>query len=132
LVVIVAGKIVAHWLVSGLPLVLLAPVLAIQFDLAADSLLILVVSLLLGTPSLILIGAVGAALTLGVRGSSLLTALLVLPLYVPVLILGTSAADAAAGGVTALAHLLLLAAFLVFAAVFAPLAVAMALRIAFE
>lgn len=132
LVVIVAGKVISHWMVSGLPLVLLAPVLAIQFDLAADSVGVLVISLLLGTPSLTLIGAVGAALTLGVRGASLLTALLILPLYVPVLILGASAADAAAGGVTAFAHLLLLAAFLVFAAVFAPLAIAAALRIAFE
>ena len=132
LVVIVAGKVLAHWIVSGLPLVVLAPVLAVQFDLAAEALLVVVVSLLLGTPSLTLIGAVGAALTLGVRGASLLTALLVLPLYVPVLILGTSAVDAAAGGVTVAAHLLLLGAFLLFAAVFAPLAIAAALRIALE
>lgn len=129
---IVVAKVLAHWLVTGLPLVVLAPVLALQFDLPGDALLVLVASLALGTPSLTLIGAIGAALTLGVRGASVLTALLVLPLYVPVLILGTTAADAVAGGMGAQAHLLLLAAFLVLAAAFAPLAVAAALRISSE
>jgi heme exporter protein B len=89
-------------------------------------------TLALGTPALTLIGAIGAALTLGVRGSGVLTSLLVLPLYVPVLILGTSAVDAAAGGVTVAAHLLLLAAFLVFSGVFAPWAAAAALRISLD
>ena len=130
--VIVVGKAVAHWLVSGLPLMVLAPVLALQFDLPGDALVVLMVSLALGTPALTLIGAIGAALTLGVRGSGVLTSLLVLPLYVPVLILGTSAVDAAAGGVTVAAHLLLLAAFLVFSAVFAPWAAAAALRISLD
>lgn len=130
--VIVAGKAVAHWLVSGLPLMVLAPLLAIQFDLPAAALLVLMASLALGTPALTLIGAIGAALTIGVRGSGVLTSLLVLPLYVPVLILGTSAVDAAAGGVTVQAHLLLLAAFLVFAAAFAPWATAAALRISLD
>ena len=130
--VIVVGKVIAHWLVSGLPLLLLAPVLAVQFDLPAESLLVMTAALLLGTPTLTLIGAIGAALTLGVRGASVLLALLVLPLYVPVLILGTTAVDAAASGIGAQAHLLLLAAFLVFAAAFAPVAVAAALRIAME
>jgi heme exporter protein B len=130
--VIVVAKVAAHWLVTGLPLVLLAPVLALQFDLPVDALLVLVASLLLGTPSLTLVGAIGAALTLGVRGASVLTALLVLPLYVPVLILGTTAADAAAGGVGAQAHLLLLSAFLVLAGAFAPLAISAALRISAE
>jgi heme exporter protein B len=130
--VIVVGKVVAHWLVSGLPLVLLAPVLALQYDLPSDALAVLLASLLLGTPTLALIGAIGAALTLGVRGAGVLTALLVLPLYVPVLIMGTGAVDAAAGGVTVQAHLLLLAAFLVFAGAFAPWAVAAALRISLD
>ncbi|OGA33254.1 MAG: heme exporter protein CcmB, partial [Betaproteobacteria bacterium RIFCSPLOWO2_12_FULL_62_13b] len=85
LVVLVMGKVIAHWLVSGLPLVLMAPLLGLQFDLPADALAVLCVSLLIGTPLLSLIGAVGAALTLGVRGSGVLVALLVLPLYVPVL-----------------------------------------------
>jgi heme exporter protein B len=78
---LVAAKILAHWLLSGLPLVLLAPVLGLQFDLSANALWILTLSLLLGTPVLSLIGAVGAALTLGVRGGDVLLALLVLPLY---------------------------------------------------
>lgn len=129
---IVVGKVIAHWLVSGLPLMLLAPVLAIQFDLPADALLVLTASLALGTPALTLIGSIGAALTLGVRGSGVLTSLLVLPLYVPVLILGTSAVDAAAGGVTVQAHLLLLGAFLIFAAAFAPWAAAAALRVSLD
>ena len=130
--IIVVGKTIAHWLVSGLPLMVLAPVLALQFDLPGDALLVLMASLALGTPALTLIGAIGAALTLGVRGSGVLTSLLVLPLYVPVLILGTSAVDAAAGGVTVQAHLLLLAAFLVFAGAFAPWAAAAALRISLD
>lgn len=129
---IVVGKAIAHWLVSGLPLVLLAPVLVLQFDLSADAFMVLMASLMLGTPSLTLIGAVGAALTLGVRGAGVLTSLLVLPLYVPVLILGTSAVDAAAGGVTVQAHLLLLGAFLIFAGAFAPWAAAAALRISLD
>jgi heme exporter protein B len=129
---IVVGKAIAHWLVSGLPLMVLAPVLALQFDLPGDALLVLMATLALGTPALTLIGAIGAALTLGVRGSGVLTSLLVLPLYVPVLILGTSAVDAAAGGVTVAAHLLLLAAFLVFSGVFAPWAAAAALRISLD
>jgi heme exporter protein B len=129
---IVVGKAIAHWLVSGLPLMVLAPVLALQFDLPGEALLVLMASLALGTPALTLIGAIGAALTLGVRGSGVLTSLLVLPLYVPVLILGTGAVDAAAGGVTVQAHLLLLAAFLVFAGAFAPWATAAALRISLD
>lgn len=129
---IVAAKAIAHWLVCGLPLVLLAPLLALQFDLPSDALAVLVGALLLGTPSLTLIGAIGAALTLGVRGASTLNALLVLPLYVPVLILGAGAVDAAAGGMPVQAHLLLLGAFLVFAAAFAPWATAAALRISLD
>lgn len=129
---IVAGKVIAHWLVTGLPLMVLAPLIAIQFDLLPGALGVLVLSLAIGTPALTLIGAIGAALTLGVRGSGVLTSLLVLPLYVPVLILGTGAVDAAAGGLAVQAHVLLLAAFLVFAAAFAPWATAGALRISLD
>ena len=132
LAVLVAGKVLAHWLVTGLPLALLAPLLAFQFDMSGDALLTLAASLLLGTPVLSLIGAIGAALTLGVRGSSVLTALLVLPLYIPVLILGAGAVDAAAAGLDASAHLMLLGALLTFAAAFAPWPVAAALRIAVD
>src|SRR6185436_20271934 len=86
--VIVAAKAAAHWLVSGLPLVLIAPLIALQYDVAAPLYGVLALSLLLGTPVLSLIGSIGAALTLGLRGAGVLLSLLVLPLYVPVLILG--------------------------------------------
>ena len=129
---IVIARVLAHWVVSGLPLVILAPVLALQFDLDQSLLGVLVLSLLLGTPVLSLIGAIGAALTLGLRGGGVLLALLVLPLYVPVLIIGAGALDAAASGLSAQAHYLLLAALLVLAGAFAPWAVSAALRISAE
>ncbi len=132
LALLVSSKVLAHWLVSGLPLVLLAPVLGIQFDLSARSLGVLVISLLLGTPLLSLIGAVGAALTLGVRGGGVLLSLLVLPLYVPALIFGAGAVEADISGLGAGGHLSLLAALTVLAAFFAPLAATAALRIAIE
>lgn len=130
--VIVAAKIVAHWLVTGLLVVLIAPVLALQFDLHQPLLGTLTLSLLLGTPVLSMIGAIGAALILGLRGGGALLSLLVLPLYVPVLIIGAGSVDMAAAGLGAEAHFLLLAALLVVAAVFAPWAVAAALRISAE
>ena len=130
--VLAAGKIFAHWLVTGLPLALISPLLALEFGLPGDAIITLVVSLLLGTPVLSLIGAIGAALTLGVRGAGVLTALLVLPLYIPVLILGAGAVDAAAAGIDASAHLLLLGALLTSATALAPWAVAAALRIAVD
>ena len=132
LALLVAGKIAAHWLVSGLPLVLLSPVLGLQFDLSARSLGVLVLSLLLGTPLLSLIGAIGAALTLGVRGGGVLLSLLVLPLYVPALIFGAGAVEADISGLGAGGHLSLLAALLVLALFFAPWAATAALRIALE
>ncbi|HSY28725.1 MAG TPA: heme exporter protein CcmB [Burkholderiaceae bacterium] len=130
--VIVIGKVIAHWLVSGLPLVLLAPLLAVQFDLPADSIRVLFLSLLLGTPVLSLIGAIGAALTLGVRGGGALVSLLVLPLYIPILIFGAGAVGAEASGMGASAHLLLLGGGLAAAAALTPWAISAALRIALE
>ena len=130
--VLVLGKIVAHWLVSGLPMVLLSPLLALQYGMHSHSLLILVLSLLLGTPALSMIGAIGAALTLGVRGSGLLIAVLVLPLYIPVLIFGTGAVTASQAGMSAEANLSLLAASSLLALILAPLATATALRVAVE
>jgi heme exporter protein B len=130
--VTVAAKVAAHWLASGLPLVLIAPLLALQFDLDQKSLGTLVLSLALGTPVLSLIGAIGAALTLGLRGGGALLSLLVLPLYVPVLIIGAGAAESVAAGLGGEAQLLLLAAFLVAAGAFAPWATAVALRISME
>lgn len=130
--VVVLGKVTAHWLVTGVPLVVLAPVLALQFGVPTSAYGTLMLSLILGTPVLSLIGAVGAALTLGVRGSGVLTALLVLPLYVPVLILGAGAVDGAAAGLDVSAHLLLMGALLLFAMVFSLWPVAAALRVALE
>ncbi len=132
LVMTVVAKTLAHWLVSGLPLVLLAPVLGIQFDLAGREIAVLTLSLLLGTPVLSLIGSIGAALTLGVRGGGVLVALLVLPLYIPVLIFGAGAVTASAAGLGAQAGLSLVGAMLAVSAVFAPYAAAAALRIALE
>lgn len=132
LTVLVLGKIAAHWLVSGLPLVLIAPLLGLQYGLSTDALWVLVLSLILGTPVLSLIGAVGAALTLGLRGGGVLVSLLVLPLYIPVLIFGAGAVDAQTAGLGPQAHLSLLGAFLVPALVFAPWAAGWALRISLE
>jgi len=129
---LVFGKVIAHWLVSGVPLVLIAPLLGMQFGLPADALLVLVGSLLLGTPVLSMIGAVGAALTLGLRGGGVLVSLLVLPLYIPVLIFGAGAVEAHISGLGAQAHLSLLGAFLVLSLLFAPWATAAALRISME
>ncbi len=129
---IVIARVFAHWVVSGLPLVILSPVLALQFDLAPELLPVLVISLLLGTPVLSLVGAIGAALTLGLRGGGMLLALLVLPLYVPVLIIGSGTLDAAASGLGVQAHFLLLSALLVLAGAFTPWAIAAALRISAE
>ena len=129
---IVLGKVAAHWLVSGLPLTLLAPVLGLQFDLSTDALQVLTISLLIGTPALSGIGAIGAALTLGVRGGGVLLSLLILPLYIPVLIFGAGAVEATVTGVGAQAHLSLLAALTLAGVFFAPWPTAAALRIALE
>ncbi len=132
LVVLVLAKVGAHWLLTGVPLALMAPVLGLQFGLDGAPVAVLFFALLLGTPCLSLVGAVGAALTLGVRGGGVLIALLVLPLYVPVLIFGAGAVEATVAGTGASAHLSLLAAGLLGALVLAPWATAAALRIALE
>ena len=132
LYLVVLGKILAQWLVSEVPLILIAPLIGVQFGLASDTLVILFVSLLIGTPILSLIGSIGAALTLGLRGGGVLIALLILPLYIPVLIFGAGAVDASITGVNSQANLYLLAAFLVVSLVFAPWATSAALRISLE
>ena len=129
---LVLGKVLAHWLVTGLPLVIMAPLLGIQYDLAADALGVLLVSLLLGTPTLSLIGAIGAALTLGLRGGGVLVSLLVLPLYIPVLIFGAGAVEASVSGLGGQHHLSLLGAILVGALILAPIGTAAALRVSAE
>jgi heme exporter protein B len=132
LVLLVSGKIAAHWLVSGLPLVLLAPIIGIQFDLDASSLYVLMASLLLGTPVLSLLGSIGAALTLGVRGGGVLMSLLILPLYIPVLIFGAGAVYANSVGLDITGHFSLLGALLILALAFVPWVSAAALKIAIE
>src|SRR5207244_2816701 len=129
---LVVGKVFAHWLVSEIPLVVIAPVVGLQFGLSENTLAIIVVSLLLGTPVLSLIGSIGAALTLGLRSANVLVAILVLPLYVPVLIFGAGAIEASIGGLSAKPYLLLQAATLVLAMVFAPWATSAALRLSLE
>lgn len=129
---LVISKVFAHWLLTGVPLILIAPLLGMQLGLEPKALWILVQTLLLGTPVLSLIGSVGAALTLGVRGGGMLISLLVLPLYVPILIFGAGAVDSYSSGQGAGAHFSLLGAFLVLALVFTPLATSAALRISVE
>ena len=132
LAVLVVGKVFAHWVISGLPVVLLSPLLGLQFGLGGDSLAVLTLSLLLGTPTLSMIGAIGAALTLGLRGSGFLVALLVLPLFVPVLIFGAGAVTSSLAGIGSEANLSLLGACFLLSLAFAPWATAVALRIALE
>ena len=129
---VVLGKVMAHWIVSEVPLVIIAPVLGLQFGLSQNGLAIVVISLLLGTPVLSVIGSVGAALTLGLRAANVLVALLVLPLYIPVLIFGSGAVQASVTGSSSQAWLLLLAATLIVSLVFAPWATSAALRISVE
>lgn len=129
---IVLAKVAAHWVLSGLPLVLVSPLLALQYGLDAHALATLAGTLLLGTPVLSLIGTIGAALTLGLRSAGVLLSLLVLPLYVPVLILGAGAVDVAAAGLPVQAYFLLIGALFVLAAAFAPWVAANALRISSE
>ncbi|RMG37211.1 MAG: heme exporter protein CcmB [Gammaproteobacteria bacterium] len=126
---LVIGKVVAHWLITGLPLVVMAPVLGLQYDLSAEALEVMVWSLLLGTPTLSLLGAIAAALTLGLRAGGVLVALLVLPLYIPVLIFGAGAVEATTSGLGGSAHLSLLGAMLLLALLGTPLATAAALRV---
>jgi heme exporter protein B len=130
--VVAAAKSLAHWLVSGLPLVLIAPLIALQYDLPPALFGVLALSLLLGTPVLSMVGAIGAALTLGIRGGGILLSLLVLPLYVPVLIMGAGSVEMAAAGLEPDGQLLILGALAVFTAAFAPWAIAAALRISLE
>ncbi len=130
--ILVIAKVTAHWLVTGVPLVLLSPLLGLQYDLAAQTLWLLMLTLLLGTPALSLIGAIGAALTLGIRGGGVLVSLLVLPLYIPILIFGAGAVEYNTSGMGETGHLLIMGAILLIALFAAPLATAAALRISAE
>jgi len=130
--VTVIAKVVAHWLTTGLPLIVTAPLLAVLMQLPGDGYLVLLAALGLGTPALSLIGAVGAALILGSRRGGVLLSLLVLPLYIPVLIFGVSAVDAAIGGLTVRPHLLILTGLFVGSLALTPWASAAAIRQALE
>jgi heme exporter protein B len=126
------GKVAAHWMASGLPLTVLSPLLGVQYGLAPDTLCVLALALLTGTPVLSLLGAACAALTLGARGGGMLLALIALPLFVPILVFGAGAAEAQAAGLDPMPHLSILAAALLVALVAVPSAVVLAIRIALE
>ncbi len=132
LITVVMGKVLAHWLSTGIPLVLAAPLIGVLFDMHAASIGTLALTLLLGTPILSLLGALGAALTLGLRSGAALVFLLVLPLTIPALIFGTGAVGAVDSGLSPQAHLSVLAALLILTTLGAPLATAAALRIAID
>lgn len=128
----VLSKIITHWLLSGLPLVIFSPLLAMQLGLDGEAIVLLMITLVLGTPAMSLIGAVGAALTLGLRGGGVLVSLLVLPLYIPILIFGAGAVESQSVGLGADAHLSILGGLLLLALVFTPISTAAALRISLD
>lgn len=132
LFIVVIAKAAAHWITTGLPLLLAAPVIGVMYGLAAEAYPALMISMALGTPLLSLIGTLGAALTLGARRGGILLTLLVLPLVIPVLIFGTAAIDAAVTGLPVHPHLLLLAGLLLAAIALVPIATAAAIRQAME
>lgn len=129
LFVLVLGKVVAHWLVTALPLILVSPVLSVMLFMDAQTVKVTVYSLLLGTPVLSMISAIGAALTVGLRKGGVLIAIIALPLYVPVLIFGTGAVQAASMALSYGGQLATLGTFLVLSLAFAPFAIAAGLRI---
>lgn len=129
---LVTAKITAHWLFTGLPALMLAPILGLFYQLPGDSIAILMLTLVLGTPVLSLLGAIGVALTVSRRQGGVLVSVLVLPLYVPVLIFATTAVEQAAGGLPINAHLSLMGALLLLALALAPWAASAALRISME
>ncbi len=129
LYLVVLAKVLAHWMLTGLPLTILAPLLGVMLFLPGDGMWGLVLSLLLGTPTLSLVGAIGAALTVGLRKGGVLISLLVLPLYIPVLIFGSAAVQGAVTGLPLGGYLAILGAMLSLGLVLAPLAIGAALRI---
>ena len=130
--VLILGKILVHWFVTGLPLIIVTPLLGILLGLDKSTLVVLIGSLLLGTPTLSLVGAIGSALTISIRRAGLLVTLLVLPLYIPVLIFGAGAASAAQSGLPTAGHLYMLGAIAMGAIALAPIATSAALRISSE
>ena len=129
LMILVLAKVAAHWLLTGLPLVIIAPLLGVFMALPEEGLTVLILSLLLGTPVLSLVGAIGVSLTVAVNRGGVLLSLIILPLYIPVLIFGANAIDIASDGMSVRGQLYFLGAVLVLALSLAPLATAVALRI---
>ena len=129
---LVLGKVCAHWLTTGLPLIIAAPVMAVMLNMDQDGFGTLMIAMLIGTPALSLIGAIGAALILGARRGGVLVSLLVLPLYIPVLIFGAGAVEAALLGISAQAQLQIMGAILLLSLAAAPFATAHAIRQAVE
>lgn len=131
--IMVFAKMIAHWLLTGLPLVIVAPLVGLFYHLPTDTIGVMMLVLLLGTPVLSMIGAIAAALTLGLRGGGVLVSLLVLPLYIPVLVYGSGAISTSmVEGLSIQPYLLLLSAFMLLALIFSPWATASALKISLE
>lgn len=128
LAIMVTARVLAHWVMSAVPLLLLSPVLATSLNMPGNGIIVLMITLLLGTPILSFIGAIGSALTVGLKRSGMLLALLVLPLYIPVLIFGAGAVDSASAGLPVTGQIYILAAFLVLSLTLAPIAIAAALK----
>jgi len=129
---VAAAKCIAHWLSTGLPLLVISPLLGVLLNLNGEAYGTLLMAMAVGTPSLSLVGAIGAALTVGIRRGGVLLSLLVLPLYIPILIFGVGAINAAVDGLGGSAHLFVLAAILAAALPLAPWAIAGALRLNLE
>ncbi|MBF0264646.1 MAG: heme exporter protein CcmB [Gammaproteobacteria bacterium] len=127
--ILVLAKVFAHWLLTALPLIILAPILAVMLGMHDDGIVVLLLTLLIGTPVLSLIGAIGVALTVSLRGGGVILSLLILPLYIPVLIFGSGAVNNAILGLDVQGQIYMLAALFVLALFFAPLAIAAALKI---
>ncbi|QUM83993.1 heme exporter protein CcmB [Moritella sp. 28] len=127
--VIVTAKVVAHWLLTGLPILFVSPLLAVFLSLDANTFMATFITLLLGTPVLSFVGAIGVALTVGLRKGGVLLSLLILPLFIPVLIFATSAIDAASFGVSYSGPVAILGAMLVASVTLSPFAIAASLRV---
>ena len=131
--IVVLAKMIAHWLLTGLPLVLISPLVGLFYHLPFESIKVMMLVLLLGTPVLSMLGAIAAALTLGLRGGGILVSLLVLPLYIPVLVYGACAISTSMlEGLSIQPYVLLLSAFMLLAIIFSPWATAAAIKISIE
>lgn len=126
---LIFGKVIAHWLITGLPMLVIVPIMALLLYIPSQAIPTLFVTVLLGTPILSLIGAIGVALTAGLRGGGVLLGLLVLPLYIPVLIFASGAVSAAIDGLASSGQLAMLGAGLILALILAPLAISASLKI---